>query len=81
MNQEAIVHIVVAELKRVREAKSVSQRELAKLTGLSQAGIAHMELGDTTPSLLFLLTVAKALEVKLHEIIERATNERGKEGR
>ena len=42
------------------------------MTGLSQAGIAHMELGDTTPTLLFLLTVAGALDAKLHDILEEA---------
>ena len=63
----------MAELKRVREEKHISQRELANLTNLSQAGIAHMELGNTTPTLLFLLSVADALEVRLHEVIERAS--------
>ena len=73
MNQEGVVRQVVAELKRVREEKHISQRELANLTNLSQAGIAHMELGNTTPTLLFLLSVADALEVRLHEVIERAS--------
>ncbi|MEJ6579763.1 MAG: helix-turn-helix transcriptional regulator [Akkermansiaceae bacterium] len=69
MNQEAVVNAVVTEIRKIREEKGFSQRFLAERTGLSQAGIAHMELGDTTPTLLFLLTVADALEVELHGIV------------
>lgn len=78
MDKEAIVGLVVAKLKRIREEKGITQRCLAEATPLSQAGIAHMELGDTTPTLYFLLTVAEALEVNLAEILSEALKADGK---
>lgn len=72
MNHETIVTQVVTELKNIRVNQGVSQRELASRTALSQAGIAHMELGNTTPTLLFLLSVCEALDVDLKDLLETA---------
>ena len=70
VKSEEVVNQVVAELKRVRLEKGLSQRKLAKMTGLSDGGIRHMEDGDVTPTLFFLLTIAEALEVRIGSILE-----------
>lgn len=70
MDADHIVAFVVAELLRVREEKGLSIRDLAEKTGLSRAGIGHMENGKTSPTLRFLLIVAEVLEVELTSIIQ-----------
>lgn len=69
MKSESIVETLVAELKRIRLEKEISQRELARMTGLSRGGIRHMEDGDATPTLLTILRIGDALEVGIDEIL------------
>ncbi len=46
-------------LKDLREEHNVSQTDLSKATGLSQATIAKYETGDRTPSAECLIALAK----------------------
>src|SRR5438477_10624832 len=50
-------------LKRLREAKGWSQKQLAEVSGLSQQAIAHWELGDREPSATNLFALCRALGV------------------
>ena len=63
MEKEAeIVRRVVAKLRGRREDLEISQAELSRRTGLSRSGIRHMEDGDVTPTLQFLLRIAGELD-------------------
>ena len=46
-------------IKELRIEKGLTQSALAKETGLSQAGIARWELGERTPNIFCLITLAK----------------------
>lgn len=58
-------------LKRLREQRELSCRELAERAGVTHGNISHIELGWTTdPRISTLLAIAKALDVPLSELID-----------
>jgi Predicted transcriptional regulator with C-terminal CBS domains len=52
----------LADIKKLRKALGLSQRELAKLSGLSQSYIAKVEKGHIDPSYSNVQKIFKALE-------------------
>lgn len=55
-------------LKNAREAKGLSQSELAELTGKTQAQISNMESGKSEPSLKYLLMLSEITHKSMGEI-------------
>ncbi len=55
-------------LKRVREAKGLSQKELAGLIDMAQAQYSRIESGKTDPSFSTVTKIAKALGLNLSEL-------------
>jgi len=64
--------MVVQRLLEIRQARGISQYRLSKETGLSPSGIRHMENGDVTPTLVFLLRICSILEADLPSLISEA---------
>jgi transcriptional regulator with XRE-family HTH domain len=61
-----------------RARRSVSQRELAELTGTTQSAVSRLEGGGRVPRLDTLLRVANALDCALElNLRPRTTIERG----
>ena len=58
-------------IKRLREAKGISQRQLAQEAGISQAMLCQIERGTKNPSLPVGLDLAGALEVRVERLIGR----------
>lgn len=58
-------------LRRAREKKGLSIRELAKMVGVSHVSIYHYERDNHIPRISHLKRLAKALDIKLKELIER----------
>jgi transcriptional regulator with XRE-family HTH domain len=48
-------------LKKLREARKLTQKELADLTGLTDRTISGLELGTTRPSVETLIRLRKVL--------------------
>jgi DNA-binding XRE family transcriptional regulator len=59
--------VFAVRLRKHREAKALTQAELAKRAGLGQAMISLLEQGDRKPSWQTISKLAKALEVGLEE--------------
>lgn len=58
-------------LKRVRESRGLTQEQLARKVGVSDAYISMLESGaKQNPSLPLLKRLAKALKVKVGELLE-----------
>lgn len=57
------------KLKKVRLEKGLTQKELAKLSGVSVAYISLMECGKRYPTILILIQIARVLNVKIGELI------------
>lgn len=77
MNESQIVEKIVISLRKARENKGISRYRVAKETGLSPSGIRHMENGEVTPTLFFLLRYASYLEIDLGRVILEFTSEKG----
>lgn len=52
-------------LKFIRENRKITQSELGKLSGLTQATIANLENSNKDPSVLTLEKIAKALDIHI----------------
>ena len=70
------------KLKEIRESKSLSQKQLAKKTGLSLTTIGYYEINSREPKATQLNRLADALGVKMEAFfnnylrIERTGNEK-----
>ena len=53
------------EIRALREARGLSQRDLAEMVGTTQSAIARLEGGHVSPSLNTLDRIADALNVEL----------------
>jgi transcriptional regulator with XRE-family HTH domain len=58
------------KLSAIREAKKVSQRKLAELSGVGHITIARIEMGTIDPRVSTMKALAKALKVKIDEIVD-----------
>jgi transcriptional regulator with XRE-family HTH domain len=58
------------KLKAVRERRGISQRSLADKAKMSYTFLSNVEAGKADPSLSTLRRLAKALDVKVTELIE-----------
>ncbi len=62
--------INVRRLVTIRMEKGLSQRALAKLSKISQVTIARIETGVYDPRLSTLRKLAKALKVKVRDLVD-----------
>lgn len=58
-------------MKQVRKDKNMTQRELAKRTGIPQSSISLYEKNVREPSLFSFLLIADALEVSADSLLGR----------
>lgn len=56
-------------IKAVREARGLSQQQIAKIAGIPRATWTHLESGAANPTLAVLVKVANALQVRLDELL------------
>jgi len=61
--------IIGDRLRELREAKTFSQGEIEKRTGLLRCYISRVENGHTVPAIETLEKMARALEVPMYELI------------
>lgn len=56
-------------IKALREARRLSQQQIAKAAGIPRATWTHLESGSANPTLAVLIKVANALQVRLDELL------------
>src|SRR3954449_10401059 len=56
-------------LKELRQARSLTQQQMARLSGLPRATWANLESGAANPTLSVLHRVASALQISLAELL------------
>lgn len=61
-------------MKKLRKAKGLKQKELAELTGLSESAISQLESGKRLPSYETLLKIAEALDCESADLLSTRTN-------
>ena len=52
-------------IERIRKHKGISQRELARLSGLTNSTISRIELNQISPTLATISKIEKALNFKI----------------
>ena len=57
-------------LRRLRESKGLSQRALADRANMSYTFLSNVEAGKADPSLSTLRRLAKALKVKMVDLLD-----------
>lgn len=60
---------LAANVRAIREARGLSQQQIAKQAGVPRATWSHLESGAANPTLAVLTRVADALQVRLDELL------------
>jgi Zn-dependent peptidase ImmA (M78 family)/DNA-binding XRE family transcriptional regulator len=63
---------ISTNIRRLRGARDLSQERLASLAGLSRAAYRKIETGQSQPRVSTLQSIARALDVRVHELVESA---------
>ncbi len=73
--EQKALSVFSKNLRRIRKAKGLSQYDLADKTGISQRMIYHYENHVSEPPLYKIAAIAKALGVKVSELLENSADE------
>ena len=60
--------MLVLKIKEIRTEKGLTQKELSKLSGVSESYIGDLERNEKEPTISILCRIAKALEVDIKEL-------------
>lgn len=60
------------KIKQLREERGLSQRALARKSEISQATISAIESSTKAPSTITIMSIAKALNVSLSDIVDES---------
>lgn len=66
---DEVAHNLANNLRQLREARGVSQQQIARVAGIPRPTWAHLETGAGNPTLGVLVKVASALSVSVEELI------------
>lgn len=66
---ETVARHLATNVKQLRIARSLTQEQLAKLSGVPRATWANLESGGSNPTIGVLLKVAAALQVSVEELL------------
>jgi XRE family transcriptional regulator, regulator of sulfur utilization len=66
---DAVAARLAGNVVQLREARGLSQQQMAKLAGVPRATWAHLESGQANPTLAVLNRAASALQVTIEELI------------
>ncbi len=69
MGTEGLSERIARSLKTLRDARGLTQEQIARLAGVPRATWANLETGGGNPTLAVLHRVAQALQVPLDELI------------
>ena len=70
MKNPAAVKEFGFHVRRLREARNLSQQALADLSDLSKRTIIRIENNQTTPNLDIIVSLSKAMEIALKELVD-----------
>ena len=68
---DALAANLARNLREFREARGMTQAQLASLCGVPRSTIANIEVGDGNPTLAVLSRLSAALRLSLEEIVAR----------
>ena len=65
-----MAYAIGVKIKKYREARRVSQKELAKRIGVSTARVSNWEAGINRPDVDMLAAICRALEISPSELLD-----------
>lgn len=68
-NQDQVLIDIGSRIRLLREAKGISQQDLAALCNFEKSNLSRLEAGNTNPTVLTLLKISKALGITLSELL------------
>lgn len=68
MSEPATKHLA-DNVRSLREARGLTQQQIAKIAGIPRATWSHLESGEANPTLQVLIKVAAALQARLEELL------------
>src|SRR5438477_9593882 len=71
MSDDGMAGFLARNVKQLRDARGLTQQQMAKLSGLPRATWANLESGSANPTLGVLHRVAHSLQVSIEEILSR----------
>jgi transcriptional regulator with XRE-family HTH domain len=69
MNDISYKNIVGEKIRSLRKSAGLSQEVLAERCGIFRTYLSRIESGSANPSLVVLVTLAKALDVEPHVLL------------
>lgn len=66
---ERLSENLAVNLRRLREARGLTQQELSERSGVPRPTLAHLESGSANPTLSVLSRVAQTLSVAMEELV------------
>lgn len=57
-------------IRQLREARNISQQNLAEMCNFEKTNMARIESGRTNPTLLTIYKISRALKVTLVELVD-----------
>ena len=60
---------IAQRIRRARTARNLTQRDLARLLGISPSAVAQWEIGATAPTVANRVDLARVLDVRLAELL------------
>ena len=80
MNTTDFLLALGSRIKKIRNEKNLTQQELAGLCDFEKSNMSRIENGGTNPTILTLLKISEALEVKLSYLFQDSDAEMDKQG-
>jgi DNA-binding XRE family transcriptional regulator len=68
-NKHVWTHLLARNVKHFRTRKNLSQESLADHSGIFRTYLSRIETGKCNPSLSVLIALAKALEIRPHDLL------------
>lgn len=75
MSQFYILNNLPAVLKKIREERKYSLRDVAAKSGISHQSIHYIENGQAVPTVKMLIKIAECYGVSIDELLQRCQNE------
>ena len=70
MKKEDLQKLLGSHIRKIREKKSLSQKDLANAIGKDQQSIQRIETGNINPSFYYLFEISKGMNVTLKELLD-----------
>ena len=70
MEKEEVLYRLGIHIRKLREGKNLSQKDLAIAIGKDQQSIQRLETGKINPSFYYLYEIAEGLKITMPELLD-----------